>query len=385
MSEEKTEKPTPKKIKESRKEGQIARTPELGAWAAMLAIGIMLHTLVGRGTDSLRELMIRSATLAKEPTTDRALELFHDGAITALLISVVLGAGVLFVAVIAAASQGGIHLASKVPKPKLSRLNPIQGAKRLFGPQALWEGAKVLIKASVVALLVWRTIQGLIPLLGGMVPMSTVIEVVAAQSTALIRDVSIAGLLMAAADYAMKRRQTGKQTRMTKNEVKQEHKQSDGDPQLKSAIRSRQLAISRNRMMADVQMADVLLVNPTHVAVALRYDPDKGAPRVLAVGAGAIATKIRQRATEARVPLVEDIPLARALYYSCKVGQEIPAELYSAVAQVLAFVISRRSHGINGGQHRSPRGEAELPDVPRAGRRRKSLAPKASGASLPGR
>ena len=385
MSEEKTEKPTPKKVKESRKEGQIARTPELGAWAAMLAVGILLNLLVRHGTDSLKELMIRSASLARNPTTEQAVALFHDGAVTALLISVVLGAGVLFVAVVGAASQGGIHLATKVLKPKFSRLNPIQGAKRLFGPQALWEGAKVLLKSTVVAVLVWRTIKGLMPLLGGMVPVSTVVEIAAAESTALIRDVAIAGLVMAGADYAVKRRQIGKQTRMTKNEVKQEHKQSDGDPQLKGAIRSRQLAVSRNRMLADVQLADVLLVNPTHVAVALRYDPDKGAPRVLAIGAGAIAAKIRERAKEARVPLVEDIPLARALYSSCKVGQEIPAELYGAVAQVLAFVISRRTQGAGGGQHHSPRRDAPLPVVPRGGRRRKPSAAKPSTTLTPSR
>lgn len=378
MSEAKTEKPTPKKLKEARKEGQVARTPELGAWAAMLLVGILLNTLVGHGAEAIRELMVRATMLAEEPTPKQALELFHDGAMTALIMSVVLGAGVLLVAVLGAASQGGIHLATKVLKPKWSRLNPLEGAKRLFGPQALWEGVKVLIKSAVVSLLVWRAIKNLMPLLGGIIPMSTALEIVATQVTVLIRDVAVAGLVMAAADYGMKRRQIGKQVRMTKHEVKQEHKQSEGDPLVKNAIRSRQLATARNRMMADVPQADVILINPTHVAVALGYDPDRGAPRVLALGAGVIAAKIREKAREARVPLVEDVALARALYSSCKVGQEIPAELYSAVAQVLAFVISRRNHGTSGGQHRSPRGETELAKVPRAGRRRKSVASKPS-------
>lgn len=380
MSDAKTEKPTPKKLKEARKDGQVARTPELGAWAAMLLLSILLNTVVEHGAESIRELMIRATMLADEPTTKQALELFHDGAMTALTMSVFLGLGVLLVAVLGAASQGGIHLATKVLKPKWSRLNPLQGAKRLFGPQALWEGAKVLIKSGVVSLLVWRAIKGLMPLLGGIIPMSTALEILAIQVTSLIRDVAVAGLVMAAADYAMKRRQIGKQVRMSKHEVKQEHKQSEGDPMVKNAIRSRQLATARNRMMADIPQADVILVNPTHVAVALGYNPDRGAPRVIARGAGVIAAKIREKATESRVPLVEDVALARALYSSCKVGQEIPAELYSAVAQVLAFVISRRSHGASGGQHRSPRGETELTKVPRAGRRRNSIASKASSA-----
>ena len=186
---------------------------------------------------------------------------------------------------------------------------------------------------------------------------------------------------MAVADYAMSRRKMGKQTRMTKEEVKQEHKNTEGDPLVKSAIRSRQLAAARNRMMADVPTADVVLVNPTHVAIALRYEAEKGAPRVVARGAGAVAAKIREKATEEGVPLVRDVPLARALYTSTKVGQEVPAELFHAVAQVLAFVISRRRAGRSGGEHNSPRTAAPLPAVPRGRPRR----PIPSGGPAPGR
>jgi flagellar biosynthetic protein FlhB len=176
---------------------------------------------------------------------------------------------------------------------------------------------------------------------------------------------------MAAADYAMMRRRIGKQLRMSHSEIKQEHKQAEGDPMLKGAIRSRQLAAARNRMIADVGTADVLLVNPTHVAVALRYDPEQGAPRVVARGAGAIAARIRERAAEERVPLVQDVPLARAIYRHCQVGQEIPRELWAAVAQVLAFVLSRRHAGQYGGEHRTPRRTDELPEVVARARRRR--------------
>jgi flagellar biosynthesis protein FlhB len=137
--------------------------------------------------------------------------------------------------------------------------------------------------------------------------------------------------------------------------------------------------------MADIPTADVVLVNPTHVAVALRYEPDRGAPRVVARGAGAIAAAIREKATENRVPLVRDVPLARALYSSTVVGQEIPTELFAAVAQVLAFVISRRTRGQRGGEHRSPRLESDLPPVSAPGRRRKEVAVDASGPVLVGR
>jgi flagellar biosynthetic protein FlhB len=184
--------------------------------------------------------------------------------------------------------------------------------------------------------------------------------------------VAFAGLVMAGADYAFQRRRVGKQTRMSKEEVKQEAKQTEGDPLVKSAIRSRQLAAARNRMMQDVATADVVLVNPTHVAVSLRYDPDKGAPQVVARGAGAIAAKIRERATESSVPLVHDVPLARAIYSGCQVGQQIPGELFAAVAQVLAFVISHRASGTRGGVYQSPRADPDVPAVRRARRPRRA-------------
>jgi flagellar biosynthetic protein FlhB len=372
MSEEKTEKPTPKRRKENRKEGQVPRTQELGAWSAVLLLGVTLPSLLGRELEALRELMVETLTAGGRGSPGLALELLGQGLQHVLLVLVVLGTGVMLVGVAGALAQGGFFLATKSVKPKLSKLDPIKGAKRVFGLHSLWEGAKMLLKSAVVAGLVWGAVKGVTPLLGGLVPIPVVLETLSSHATGLIRDVALAGLVMAIADYAVQRRRVGKQTRMTKQEVKQEHKQSEGDPLVKGAIRSRQLAAARNRMMADVPTADVVLVNPTHVAVALRYEAERGAPRVVARGAGVIATAIRERADESRVPLVRDVPLARALYSSTSVGQEIPAELYAAVAQVLAFVISRRSRGQHGGEHRSPRSEAALPVVPAQGRRRRN-------------
>lgn len=367
--EERTEKPTPKKVKENRKEGKVPRTQELGAWGALLVVALLLSWLVGHGTGELRELMLRALALVEDPDPAKVLAMLREGAVLALLISLALGAGVMLVSVAAGASQGGIHLATKSLKPKWSKLNPIQGAKRIFGPQAWWEGAKLLLKSSVVGLLVWRSVQDLLPLLGGLVPMDVALDLAAATATGLMRDVAAAGLIAAAADYAFQRRKMGKQTRMTKKEVRDEHKMSEGDPLVKSAIRSRQLAAARNRMMADVPQADVVLVNPVHVAVALRYESSRGTPRVVAKGAGAVAARIRAVADESRVPMVEDVPLARALHASCEVGQEIPPELFHAVAQVLAFVLSRKAKGAAAGRHRSPRADPSVPPVDRRGRR----------------
>ncbi|HEX5771550.1 MAG TPA: EscU/YscU/HrcU family type III secretion system export apparatus switch protein [Nocardioidaceae bacterium] len=377
--EEKTEKPTPKKVKENRKEGKVPRTQELGSWGALLVVALLLSWLVGNGTDRIRELMLRSLALVEDPDPAKVLALLREGTVTGLLIALALGFGVMVVSVAGGAAQGGIFFATKSLKPKWSKLNPIQGAKRIFGAQAWWEGAKLLLKSSVVGLLVWRAVQELMPLLGGLVPMHVALDMAAATATGLMRDVAVAGLVAAAADYAFQRRKMGKQTRMTKKEIRDEHKMTEGDPLVKSAIRSRQLAAARNRMMADIPQADVVLVNPVHVAVALRYESSRGTPRVVAKGAGAVAARIRAVADENRVPMVEDVPLARALHASCEVGQEIPPELYHAVAQVLAFVLSRKAKGVAAGRHRSPRTDGSLPAVDprerRAARRRATPTP----------
>jgi flagellar biosynthetic protein FlhB len=316
--------------------------------------------------------MAASLAFGPDPSVADASTTLLTAARHAFVVLVGLGSAVMLVGVASALAQGGFFLATKQLKPSLGKLNPLKGAKRIFGPQALWEGVKVLVKSGLVGLLVYSGVKALLPLVGGFVPVPVVLSAISDSALGLLRNVAMAGLVMAAADYAMARRRTGKQTRMSKEEVKQEHKQTEGDPMVKGAIRSRQLAAARNRMMADVPEADVVLVNPTHVAVALRYDPDRGAPRVVARGAGAVAAGIRARAVEARVPLVRDVPLARSLYGSTRVGQSIPPELFAAVASVLAFVISRRAQGQRGGEHRSPRQQLELPAVPAAGRRRRN-------------
>jgi flagellar biosynthesis protein FlhB len=381
VSEEKSEKATAKKHKQNRKEGKVPRTQELGAWSALALFALALPKLLGHEVTELQEMMTTSLSMGGQADIGKAVTLLGEGLWHVLVTLLFLGTGVLLVGVMGALAQGGFFIASSSVKPKLSKLNPLQGLKRMFGARAWWEAAKMLLRCTVVVALVWMTIKAAMPMVGGLVPMQVVLDQTAASALSMIRNVAIVGIVLGAADYIMQRRMVGKQARMTKEEVKQEHKQSEGDPMLKGAIRSRQLAASRNRMMQDVPMADVVLVNPTHVAVALRYDPEHGAPRVVARGAGVIATAIREKAGEARVPLVRDVPLARALYSSTRVGQEIPAELFAAVAQVLAFVISRRTRGQQGGEHNSPRQADELPPVSSPGRRRR----EASGPALASR
>jgi flagellar biosynthetic protein FlhB len=170
------------------------------------------------------------------------------------------------------------------------------------------------------------------------VPFWQVIGRVASHALSMTRTIAAAALVLALADYAYERRSTGQQIKMSKQEVKEEHRQQEGNPEMKGKIKSRQMAMSRNRMISMVRSADAVVVNPVHIAVALKYDPVDGAPRVLAKGEGWVAEKIREEADRHQIPIVESIPLARALYATCQLDREIPLEMYEGVARLLAFV-----------------------------------------------
>lgn len=351
-----TEKPTPKRVRDARREGKIARTPEIGTWTGMLVASFLLPQVLGKMFSSNTGLLGRAIAFVGNPQITTAISILKDGLGDGLLAVAPLVGGILVSAIAAAALQGGIHPAPKLLKPKFSRLNPVHGLKRMFGPKSLWETAKTLVKTAVLGLVLYLGIRSLIPsvMVSGSAPLSMLVT--SADSTALnlLRLASVAGLVMAGADFAVARHRLGRELRMTRQEIKDEHRTTEGDPQLRGAIRSRQIAMSRNRMMTEVRTADVVMANPTHVAVALRYDQAKGAPRVVAKGAGVVAAKIRELATEYRVPIVTDVPLARALYRACELGQEIPPDLYAPVAHVLAFLYRLRRRGSVAGVHRLP-------------------------------
>ncbi|HEX8498771.1 MAG TPA: EscU/YscU/HrcU family type III secretion system export apparatus switch protein [Actinomycetales bacterium] len=356
MSGEKTEKATPKKLKESRAEGQVARTPDLGAWLMVLAATVLVPPAASSVSSVVIDLfMLANATIV-DPDPTRSVALLSKGLKEGAWALVPMGAVGLLIAVVGTAAQGGLHIASKKLKPSFKPLNLLQGVKRLVGVMTWWEALKILVKTLGLALVLWMVIRGLLPKLVGSVetPLMTTLTTTAGGILTLVRFSVLVGCVMAVGDYLMKVRETNKQTKMSKEDVKQEFKQAEGDQHMKGARRTKALSMSRNRMMSDVPSADVVLVNPTHVAVALRYRPGFGAPTVVAKGKGAVAAAIRARAEEARVPLVQDVPLARALHAACDIGQEIPSELYSAVAQVLAFVMGLRARGVAAGTHAAP-------------------------------
>ena len=373
---EKTEKPTPKKLKEARKEGQIPRTQELGTWAGVAAASALLPMLVGNAFESVGELFVQIGVVARRPE-EAALSALLGQALTAFLETVLpLALCLMLVGFIASAAQGGVTVSAKGMKPTLKKLNPFPGMKRMFGTHGIWEATKAVIKTVALASVVIVTSSDAKALVSaaGALPLSAVVATFTSSAVLLFRVVAVTGLVIAIADYVVVRMQIMKKLKMSRYEIQQEHKNSEGDPHVKGQRRSMALAMSRNRMMVEVAEADVLLVNPTHVAVALKYDPAKGAPRVVAKGADEIAAKLRELAAEARVPMVQDIPLARALHASCDLGQEVPPQLFTAVARVLAFVMQLGSRGVRGGFHRPGFQAPDVTDLPRAGRRRAPIA-----------
>jgi flagellar biosynthetic protein FlhB len=353
---EKTEQPTEKRKREARKEGQIPRTPDFASWGGLLVASMLLPMVVSSTFRTAEGLLRRSVAMMSDPDPVKAMKLMATGLQDAAMTVAPLALAMMVTAIVATAVQGGLRPATKLLKPDFKRLNPFKGLKKTFGPQAMWEAVKISAKTATLGAILYVQLRKMLPdlIAAGAMSLPALLELIAGTVIALIRTAAGAGLVLAFADYAMARRRIGKQIRMSKYEVKQEHKQQEGDPLLKGAIRSRQMAMSRQRMMSDLAKADVVLVNPTHVAVALRYDPSKGAPRVVAKGAGAIAARIREVAAEKRIPMVQDVPLARALYKACDLGGEIPPDLYNAVARVLAFVMTLKARGSAAGLHRAP-------------------------------
>jgi flagellar biosynthetic protein FlhB len=363
-SGEKTEQATEKRMKEVRSKGQLSRSQDLTAWVGVGAVAVMIPQTVDLGTAAGIDQMFSIRSITADPDPMRALQALDDGfgAIMSMLTPMLV---VVTVAVIAAAAvQGGIHF--KKLSGKFEQFDLVKGIGRTFGGQALWNGAKALLKTAVVGLVLFIVIQGLMPILmtAGGLPVASLIGAATGGTAALVQSAVLAGLVLAAADVFVVMRRNRKKTRMSKKEIKDESKSSEGDPLIRSQRRARQLAMSRNRMMSAIADADVVMVNPTHYAVALKYEPGKSAPRVVAKGADVVAARIRERAEDEQVPIVRDIPLTRALHAACELGDEIPVDLYASVARVLAFVMALKARGAAQGTHTMAPQPGATPNIP---------------------
>jgi flagellar biosynthetic protein FlhB len=348
---DRTEAPTAKRKKESRKKGQIAATPELAAWAQLLVATYFVERTIVVGFDTARAALAQLLMLGPESDAADGLAVLGPAFKGSLLAVLPLAFSAVAIAVIGQFAQVGPYFSASLLKPKGERLNVAKGIKRLFSPQSAWQVGKTFVKFLILALAVWEPMTGLVHRMASSnrPPLMACLALIATTAMGVVRRIALLGFVLAGVDYALLKRRTMKNMKMTKQEVKEEGKQAEGDPHVKGALRRRQLEVSRNRMIADVANANVVVVNPTHVAVALRYEQGKGAPRVIAKGAGEVAARIRAAAEEHSVPIVRDVPLARTLHGSCEVGDEIPGDLYEAVARVLAFVMMLGSRARWGG------------------------------------
>jgi flagellar biosynthesis protein FlhB len=356
-SSDKTEKPTPKRLREARERGQIAKTPDLATWTSLLATTILLQMTFRHAAAVMPDVLRAMGLVIAHPDQGSACRFAADamwktaGVVAPMLI------GMMLVGLLANVAQVGFKPTAKKMKPDFGRLNVFKGIKKMVSMQAWWELGKALAKTVLLIAVAWPALTHTMQLLSSGSDASAFGMAALTATTALtiLRNVAAAGLVVAAADYAYQKRRVMKQLRMTRQELREELKQQEGNPEMRRSIRSRALAISRNQMIRAVSAADVVVVNPTHYAVALKYDAAKGAPQVVAKGAGAVAAAIRARAESHRIPIVHEPLLTRTLYKACEVGQLIPANLYEAVAHLLAFVFGLRSRGRAEGYHELPR------------------------------
>lgn len=360
-SGEKTEQATEKRMKEVHGKGQLSKSQDLSAWVGVAAAVFMMPSTITRAKAAGLHQMVTVQDVIAAPTTAKATAALSDGlgAIGGIILPMLIVTAV--AALVVSIGQGGIHFKKSIMK--FEHFNLLNGFKHVFGTQALWNGAKVLLKTAAVALVLWMVIKGLMPILmNSGLPLTSLISAASGGVSKLTVAAVAAGLLMGGLDVFVVMRRNRKKTRMTKKEIKDESKQSDGDPLIRQQRRQRALAISRNRMMSKIVDADVVMINPTEFAVALMYEPGRSAPRVVAKGKGEIARAIREKAEAENVPMVKDIPLTRALHRLCELGEEIPVDLYTPVARVLTFVMAlkARSSSAATGTHSMPGGTIAL-------------------------
>lgn len=357
--QDKTEDPTEKRKKDSREKGEIARSKELNTLAVMLAGAGGLLIFGGALAQDMMELMRMNFTLSREVILDQrnmGAFLLHSGQIALLAIQPVM-ITLLLAALIGPISLGGWLFAAGSLAPKFSRMNPGAGLKRMFSAKALVELLKALAKFFIVLFVALAVLSSDIDDL-----MRIAHEPL---DMAIIHSLQVVGwstlwmacglIIIAAVDVPVQLWESHKKLLMTKQEVRDEHKDQEGRPEVKQRIRQLQREMSQRRMMAAIPEADVVITNPTHYAVALKYDPDKGsAPVLLAKGSDFLALKIREIAVGNNMLLLESPALARSIYYSTELEQEIPGGLYLAVAQVLAYVYQIRQYRAGKGKRPDP-------------------------------
>lgn len=350
--QERTEKATQRRREKAREEGKVAKSAELNA-AAVILFGFMtLFTMGPLMADQIRRFM--SYTMANAPllaTSDETfISIFTSTMREFFLIMVPVFVALVIVAVAINVAQVGFKITTKPLEPKFDRLNVVSGLKRLFSVKSGVDAIKNVAKLTVIGFVAYKSISSDFTSFFDY-PDMTISQLAAAMGKlSLLLALKVGGVILAIAvlDYLFQRHEYEKSIRMSRQEIKEEYKDTDGDPQIRGRVKQLQREMSRKRMLADLKTADVVVTNPTHIAVALKYDQEEmSAPTVIAKGERLIAEKIKKLAVEFDIPIVEDKPLARALFKMCDVGQIVPANLYRAVAEILAYVYRLRGKAVN--------------------------------------
>jgi flagellar biosynthetic protein FlhB len=346
---EKTEEPTAKKKEDTRKDGKVPKSKELSSGVELIALFLILKFWIGHMGENFMETFAEIYEKIPAYTTywggniiKEDYNILMNHVLVQLLIQLLpfFVVGVI-IAVGINMLQFRFKISTKPLQPKFSKLNPVSGMKRLFSKDKIIELLKSIAKVVLIMYVVYSTIKGDWVYLMKFyeMPLNQAIELIGNIVINMGLKISLVFMVIAFVDLFYQRRKFNNDIKMTKQEVKDEYKNSEGDPQIKGKIRSKMREASQRRMMQDVPKADVVITNPTHFAVAIRYDASEApAPVVLAKGADYLAQKIKEIARENHVEIVENKPLARMLYASVDVGQEVPPELYQAVAEVLALV-----------------------------------------------
>ena len=346
---EKTEQPTAKKLDDARKEGQVAKSQEIATAFTLLALFVIIRVIypfMGTNFQTLFERVYNNIPNVAR-TYDGMLPVAYirsiltNAILTMLLISAPFFIVAFIIAFLSDLVQVGFKPTGKPLQPKLSKLNPISGMKKIFSARKLFDLGKSLLKLVVMAAVIYSFFTGRTESLFLLydMPLGQAIGLMGNLIIDLGLRIAAAYMVIAFIDLIYQRRKFNKDMMMTKKEVKDEYKNSEGDPQVKGAQKRRMMEASRRRMMQQLPQADVVITNPTHYAVAIKYDAEESdAPVVVAKGADYLAQKIKEIAKDNKVEIVENKPLARMLYANVEVGEMVPPELYKAVAEVLAYV-----------------------------------------------
>jgi len=340
---ERTEKATGKRRNEARKKGQVAKSREIPTVGILLVALSVLYLLSTHFLRQISAVMVLSLQkMASFPLTlDNARVLYAEILWTLLQILGPLLVGVVAVAFLSNYAQVGPLFSTEAIQPKFERINPLSGFSRLFSKTSLVELGKSLVKFGIIGWVAYSTVRQELAELRTLTDqeVGTIVRYVGLVSARILFKTLLVMVALAVLDYFFQRWNYEKSLKMTKREVQEEYKQTEGDPRVKSRIRSIQRDLARKRMMSEVPKADVVITNPTHLAVALLYRREKMiAPQVVAKGAGWIAEKIKATAQEHGVPILENKPLAQVLYKTVELGQAIPSTLYQMVADLLAHV-----------------------------------------------